>query len=97
MHRRWTTAAAVIAMVWIADAASARDRSLPQADPPPLPYRLDGLSGTPAPPGEAEAPSPETAPGTQAAPQASATGVIRDGYYYPPPVTVTTVIEHRRR
>ncbi len=96
MHRLWTTAATVITMLGAADAALARDRpSPPRTDPPPpLPYRLDGIANA-QPPGLA-APTPPASPTAQAA-QPSATGSVRGGYYYPPPITMTTVIEYRRR
>lgn len=99
MHRQWTVAAAVIAMLCMAGAGEARNRPPSRTtEAPPIPYRLDGLSGASASaPAEAAKALPEAASGTRATPQAPATGVIRDGYYYPPPVTVTTVIEHRRR
>lgn len=100
MHRRWTTVAALIAMLCVADTGEARTRTPSRTgDAPPLPYRLEGMSG-PSAPGSAsrqQAASPEPAPSTSDTTPPSPTGVIRDGFYYPPPVTVTTVIEYRRR
>lgn len=97
MHRRWITVVAVIAMLWITDAGEAQERPPYQTpEAPPLPYRLDGMTDAP-PPGHVapKAPAAPIAPAAQIA-QPSAESV-RDGYYYPPPVTVTTVIEYRRR
>jgi len=91
-------AAAVIAMLWTACATEARARPPSRAaDAPPLPYRLDGMTDAP-PPGRVapKPPATPTAPAVETA-QPSAAGSVRDGYYYPPPVTVTTVIEYRQR
>lgn len=96
MHRGWITAATAITVLLTDGAAMARDRSLPQADPPPLPYRLDDITNAP-PLGRTapRAPASATAPAAHTA-RASATGSVRGGYYYPPAVTVTTVIEYQR-
>lgn len=98
MHQGWICAAAAIAMLWTAGTGEAAARPPSRAaDAPPLPYRLDGMTGAP-PPGRVapKAPAALTAPAARTA-QPSAAGSVRDGYYYPPPVTVTTVIEYRQR
>lgn len=100
MRQGWTYAAAAIAMLWTADTGEARPRPPSRTvDAPPLPYWIEGMSG-PSAPGSASrqpAASPEPAPSASGTAPPSPTGVIRDGFYYPPPVMVTTVIEYRRR
>lgn len=97
MHRGWICTAAVIAMLLTDGTALARNHSLPQrTDPPPLPYRLDGVADTPVANPDAQRDGDLSGP-RQTTRTTQPPGSVKDGYYYPPPVTVTTVIEYQRR